>query len=381
MLNHLLAASLCLSSLAPAAPAEPALAAQTQDKVAWFQGDLEAALAEAKVKSKLAMAYFRADQIDACTQMSKTTFSDDRVVGALADVVCVRVDVHKQNFLAIRYTVKNTPAVIWFNTDGTSRDRIDDYKDPNAFLAEVARIKADLGTINEARRKSEAQPDDVDLHFELYRKLNSVGDWKGANDQKVAIIRLDPEGKSRARRHFKYEEITTQIEQHWHETGKLAMPKVEELQLFVEVETDPELVYDGWMRLANTHEYLGNQAASIGQNDQAMKNRATRRDFLARAYRALPASADMQHWWSFQYSDEFWNQRDELSAEDKDFLVKLTGRMVQAFDKEALAYDHRARALMLLGAKAEALDAAKKAVEIEPANKAYQDRLKQIQGG
>ena len=67
MLHQLFAASISLSaslplglapavSVGPAAPPEPAFAAQNQDKVAWFQGDLEPALAEAKVKSKLAMA-------------------------------------------------------------------------------------------------------------------------------------------------------------------------------------------------------------------------------------------------------------------------------------------------------------------------------------
>jgi len=349
-------------------------------KIAWYEKDLDSALKDAKTGTKLVMAFFGASTVQASTQMSKEAFEDDRIAEALKDVICVRIDVETQKELAVRYSIQDVPVVVWFNSDGSFRDRIGGYKDAGAFLGLVTRIKLDLGTINELRKKVAAKGDDVESRFELYKRLRELGDIAGASEQKAAIIKLDPQGTSRASHHFTYDRITGEIEQYWAQTGTLAMHKIEELQTFVELESDPELLWDGWMRLANTHAYLANQSAGKGQFADAKDHRTTRRRFIARSWRGVPQEPDYLREWCITNAELFWNERDELTPEDKQFVMTLTGKFIEQFDKDAVAHDLRARFLFLAGQRPQAIDEAQKAVELDPSKADYKARLKQFRG-
>jgi hypothetical protein len=326
------------------------------------------------------MAFVGSTTIQASTLMEKEALQDDAVAEALKDVICVKIDFEKQHSVAVRFGAQDAPIFVWFNSDGTARDRIAGYKDARTFLSGVARIKLDLGTINELRKKVAAKGDDVDLRFQLYSRLREVGDIAGASEQKATIIKLDPQGTSRASHHFNYDRITGEIEQHWSQTGTLAMHKIEELQTFVELESDPELLWDGWMRLANTHAYLANQSAGKGQFADAKDHRTTRRTFIARAWRGVPQEPEAFREWCISNSELFWNERDELTPADKEFAMTVTGKFVEMFDKDAVAHDLHARFYFYTGQRPLAIDEAQKAVELDPSKPEYQARLKQFRG-
>jgi hypothetical protein len=377
MLTLLLAIAPLLSC-----PQAPPPAAKPAGKIPWFEKDLDAALKEAKAQQKLVLAYFHSAAVPASAKLSQEAFSEDRVADALKDVICVRVDTEKQHDVAVRYNVQDPPVLVWFNSDGTVRDRIFGYKDTNTVLGDISRVKVDVGTINELRRTIAAKGDDIESRFQLYKRLRDLGDIAGASEQKAAILKLDPQGTSRASHHFTYDRITGEIEQYWAQTGTLHMHKVEELQTFVELESDPELIWDGWMRLANTHAYLANQSASKGMFADAKEHRMTRRKFIANAWRGVPqADLDFFHDWCTTNAGLFWNERDELTPEDKQFFSTITAKLVDVFSKDPLAHDLRARALFLAGKGPEAIDEAQKAVELDPSNDEYKNRLKQFRGG
>lgn len=376
MIQLLLVAPLLLPAPAVARPQNPPAQA-VADKIPWFSGTLESAVAEGKSKGKIVLAFYRTDQDNGCLALSLTTFSDDRVVAALANLVCVRVDAQAMTPLASRAPIRHLPVIVWFNPDGTPRDRLDGVYDPEPFLAETARIVNDVGTINDLRRKLADRQKDVDAHFELFLRLRSAGDVDGMNEEKAVILRLDPEGTSRARMRFRYEDITNAIERHWAEKRVLPMDKVEELRTFVELQDDPEILWDGWMRLANTHQYLERQSA--GKPEEVKAHRAARRDCLSRAWRGVPQSPDFLRDWCLQCAELFWSQRDELSEADRAFLLAMTLRMVQKFDQEAESFAYRARALKLNGRLEDANAAARKAVELAPDDPKYQQLVREIQ--
>jgi tetratricopeptide (TPR) repeat protein len=380
MIQLLLAVATFLPALQTPVPAPTPPPRADPDKVHWLEPGLDVALADAKARTKLVLAWFRMDGNEACSRMTLESFSNDQVADALKDVLCVRVDVGKQHDLADRYRVKDPPVVLWFNSDGSVRDRINGYETTDAFLANATRIQYDLGTINAVRRRVAAKADDLDARLELYTRLKESGDTPGSDEQKAAISKLDPQGVSRASHHLQYERITSEIEQYWAQTGTLDMKRIDDLQTFVELEADPELVWDGWIRLANTHAYLAELSTTGGKFADAKEHRATRRRDLSLAWRAISADRDLVHAWGFSDAALFWDQRDELSPADKEFLLTLTGRLVQVFDAEPQAYDLRARALGIAGKLSDAIEAEKKALELEPANKTFQDRLKQLGG-
>jgi tetratricopeptide (TPR) repeat protein len=362
------------------AQATPAPQAAPAGKIVWTEKDIDGAFKDAQTQSKLVMAYFASTSITASTLMSKEALQDDAVAEALKDVICVKIDLEKQRSVAARFGAQDAPIFIWFNSDGTARDRIGGYKDARTFLGLVSQIKLDLGTINELRKKVAAKGDDIELRFQLYKRLREVGDIGGASEQKAAIIKLDPQGTSRASHHFTYDRITGEIEQFWSETGTLAMHKIEELQTFIELESDPELLWDGWMRLANTHAYLANQAAGKGQFADAKDQRATRRTFITRAWRGVPQEPEVFREWCITNSELFWNERDELTPADKEFAMTMTGKFVEMFDKDALAHDLHARFLYYTGQRPQAIDESQKAVELDPTKSDYKARLTQYRG-
>ncbi|HEV8112277.1 MAG TPA: thioredoxin family protein [Planctomycetota bacterium] len=385
MIHSLLAFALFLGfqnptpAPAPAPAPTPAPAPAPAGKIAWSAKDLDAVLKDAKAGNKLVMLFFHSASTPRSVDMSKEAFTDDRVAELLKDVICLQVD-QSLTPIAMRYGVQYAPVVVWVNSDGTVRDRLD-YHDLATFVSEVTRIKLDLGTVNELRRKVAAKGDDVDARFELYRRLKELGDITASSEQKAAIIKLDPQGTSRASHHFNYDRITEEIERYWAQTGTLHMHKVEELKTFIELESDPELLWDGWMRLANTHAYLANQSASKGMFADAKEHRATRRKCIALSLRGVPQQdPEFYHDWCASNSELFWNERDELSPEDKQFLTTLTTRMLEAFDKDPMAHDLRARAFYLAGQRPQAIDEAQKAVELDPKNADYKARLKLFRG-
>src|SRR5262245_8359472 len=332
----------------------PAPKPQEEAKPPWYDRPVEVAFVDAKAQSKLVMVFMTSELNFDCEKML-LTFSNDEVVAALDGVLCVKNDMDKDRGLAARHTVKDAPAILWFNPDGSVRDRVDGYRDRSALLADISRIKLDIGTIDDLRRKVAAKGDDLDARYELHKRLKSIGDATGAAAQKAAIERADPQGKSRGMHYFKYEKIMADITEYWNtHGGTLDMKRVGDLQAFLEVETEPWILWDGWMSLANTHEWLGKLAANAGKLDEAAKERSIRRDFLARAWRGIPEETDLLHTWCFTYSGLLWEQREELSEADKSFFLRLTARTVQLFDGEAMAHDLRARALLVAGKKAEA---------------------------
>jgi len=373
----------------PAAPpaAEPAPAAPSaQVGIEWFAGGLEKALAEAKSSNKLVFANFTAVWCTWCAKMKREVFSAMEVAAALEPVICVSVDFDKQREIADRYLVSDSlPVVIWFNPDGTVRDRINAFQDKPAFLADATRIKSDLGTINDMRRKVDASPADLDQRYELYRRLKAVGEKEGAAAQRAAIEKADPQGDSRAMHHFKYDGLMAAIHAHWAETKSLDLNQIAGLRAFLEVESDPGILWDGWMSMANTHDYFSQQAQAGGDSVEAKKQRGIQRECLAKAWPGIPQDDDNMYNYVSRYASYYWDLRDELSADDKTLLLDMTGSVAKRFESDALIQDLRARALFLAGKKDEAEAACQRAIDLakqsgqDPRN--FEKTLEVIRGG
>jgi hypothetical protein len=368
----------------PAAPAQipaaPAQAPAAPEKVAWSAKDLTAVLKDAKADSKLVMVFFRQDGDPDSDLVSKEVFTNDDVAAALKDVLCVKVDVKKQAAIATQYGVTYTPIFAWFNSDGTPRDRYGMFKEVRFFVAAIVRVKADAGTINELRKKVETDGNDLESRYELYRRLKEFGDIQGSSEQKAAILKIDTAGTSRGSHHFAYDRITSDIERYWSANGKLPDAKIAELQTFVEMENVPEIIWDGWMRLANTYAYYANQAAATGKFADAAAHRATRRACLAKAWRGIPGEPDYLKDWIETNGKLFWDERDELTPADKEFMMTMSQRYMDAFANDAAPCDFRSRACYVNGKRVQAIEAEEEAVKRDPNNKEFQERLKLFRG-
>jgi hypothetical protein len=134
------------------------------------------------------------------------------------------------------------------------------------------------------------------------------------------------------------------------------------------------------MRLANTYAYFANRAAETGKFADAAGHRVTRRSCLAKAWRGLPGEPDYVKDWCITTGTLFWNEREELTPADKEFMMTMSNRFVDMFPNDAAPYDMRSRACFLAGKRVQAIEAEEEAVKKDPANKDYQERLKLFRG-
>jgi thiol-disulfide isomerase/thioredoxin len=354
-------------------------------KIAWTEKGYEAALAEAKASGKPVFLDFYADWCQPCRRMAREVFSQDEVAQAAKAFLCVSLDYDKQREIAERWGIKQIPAMLFLNPDGTLRDRIDAFQEAPVFLANLVRIQNDIGTLNEFERKLAATPADLSLRFEFYKRLKAAGQTARADAQRTEIKKLDTANQSHAARTFQYEDIKKEIEGHWAQTRTLNPQQIDKLRKFMEDETDPELIYDGWMSLANTYKFWNEEATKRGAAGEAASHRTQWRICLAKAWRGVPQDDETLNWWGYQYCGQLWDQKDELSADDKAFYLRLSDMMVRRFEREPLAHDYHGRALYLSGRVQEAMDRARAAIDL--ARKLGQDpkemekRLELYRGG
>ena len=109
----------------------------------WFDADLEAALEEAGERGTMVMVDFKTDWCTWCKRLDRDTFSDPEVITELEELVALQLDAEKEGVDAVeKYGIRSFPTIVFLDAAGHEVDRILGYMPPDAFLAEVQRIRA-----------------------------------------------------------------------------------------------------------------------------------------------------------------------------------------------------------------------------------------------
>ncbi|RLE32610.1 MAG: hypothetical protein DRJ61_09075 [Acidobacteria bacterium] len=108
----------------------------------WIDGDLESALVQAGERGTLVMVDFKTDWCTWCKRLDRDTFSDSAVITELGELVALQLDAEKNGVdAAQKYGVRSFPTILFLDAGGHEVDRILGYLPPDAFLAEVRRIR------------------------------------------------------------------------------------------------------------------------------------------------------------------------------------------------------------------------------------------------
>jgi hypothetical protein len=364
----------------PAEKTPPAAEPPVQEKVQWTAKDLPAVLKDAKADSKLVLLYFRQDGDAEAELVSQHVLSSDEVAELLKDR-----DLHedrRQEAAADREPVqRHLHADLRLAEPGRHAARPVLDVQGGALLRR--RDLEDQGGRGDDQRAAEEGRGGRERPRVALRALPAAQGVRRHPGIERAEVR-DPEARHgrhvAGSHHFAYDRITSDIERYWSSNGKLPEAKIAELQTFVEMENIPEIIWDGWMRLANTYAYFATQAAERGKFADAAGHRVTRRACLAKAWRGLPGEPDYLKEWCTNTGTLFWNERDELTPDDKEFLMTMAKRYVDTFPNEGAPYDMFARAYFLTGKRVQAIEAAEEAVKKDPTNKDFQERLKLFRG-
>jgi thioredoxin-related protein len=151
----------------------------------WFQGDLEAAQAEAAERDTVVMVEFYTDWCNWCRRLESDTFSAPEVRRHLMEIVSVRRNAETDGVdLAVEFGIDSYPTMVFLDPEGHEMDRILGYLPPDKFLSRVERIRTG-DTFLACLRQLEEDPGDVDA---IER---SVGGLLERSDPEGAISRIE----------------------------------------------------------------------------------------------------------------------------------------------------------------------------------------------
>jgi len=360
----MLLATLSLATLSTLVP----LAGEHGD-VAWFQGTPQAALARAKSEGKFVFIDFWTDWCTYCKKLDREAFVDPDVVAALESLVAINVDAESEQgaALAKRFGVSSYPALILLNPQGVAEDNIGGYLAPDRFLAEIRRVQRGEGTVSALRATVNKNPGDLDTRYELALKLRSVGDSSAAEAQLSAIEKADPEAKSDAmkrlltdRARTRLREVVAELMSNYEEHLELDPTPME---TFLKQTKVAAVRFEGWLTLGNMH----------GQIGELAQGRAAHR----RAWGDCPD----EHKASFgnQLAWNFYEYEDELSDDDKAFALRVALAAAEAAGDDADVLDTLACCYAMNGKREEAIATIKRAIELEPHDADWAERLESLQ--
>ena len=288
----------------------------------------------------------------------------------MKDVLCYSIDAESKEgrVIARKFDVKGFPTLLFLEPDGRVRDVIGGFLPPDAFTAEVKRIKKNESTLSSLKERIASSPLDLDVRWCYAQKLIRLGDEKGY-EREVAFIREnDPEGTSIGSRNLRFQELKQE---------SLESFELQQVYDFLDKETDADLLLDGWYFLFKVESYLAD-------HHELPERRPEHRRLQVSAARAL---------WShvpdtllLRVAGEivavFTNApKGQLSRNHKRFLLEVGKAAAEAGPADPSLLALHGECLFTAGRKEDAIRQLRKCVDMDPKNARWRDMLVRFENG
>lgn len=366
--------ALLLVLATPAAPLEelalesPASLVE-EERLEWFAGSWDDLLERARAQDRLVFVEFWASWCTRCRKLEETTLRDARVIAELGDLLSYSLDAEgdRGRPIAERFHVEDYPTLVFLEPDGEVRDVLSDYLAPDAFLAELSRIKRNEGTISRLRQRIASEPGDLEARYRLAVKLEKIGDEKGHDEQIRAILASDPEGKLVVTRRIRLSRLLEDVRQDL---------KLDALYGFLAHEDEPELLFPAWQAVWSYERFHLDRARSPEEAEpHRLKWLAASRALWRYAPDELRARiGNNVAWYIFEY-------RRWVEPEDLRFALAVAERAVKLAPKDPAVVDTLACCQFALGQLDEALATIRHCIELDPANPQWRRRLDEFTAG
>jgi len=346
-------------------------AGERHGKVKWFEGTYDALLAKAKSEQRVVLLNFYTDLCRYCLDLDREGYSDKGVIEALTPVLCFSVDAESElgKPLDERFPTESYyPALIFLDPDGSLRDRIVGYMPTRQLLPEIQRILNDVGTLGDLRRKVAAQPEDLAAIWNLAVKLEELGDQAACEREVEHIKALDPEGKSLPMHQMAMRAALHQA----NETGD-----DEPLRKLLATETYPELLFQGWNRLAISELWRAKRAGMQGLTELAQRARTAYHEAHLQAWPYCPT--EMTARYGNLVAWELYRDWSALDKEMRSAAIGIARQAVAAAPTTAEVLDTLACLLFNDGQIDEAVRLMRDCIRLEPDRDLWEERLEMFQ--
>ncbi len=164
--------------------------------VAWFEGDLEGALAAAKAQGKRVFVDVGAYWCPPCRKLDEEVFIKPEVGAALnAGYIAVHVDAEKGEGpdVVTRYRVQAYPTLLVLEASGLEKGRMVDAMAPAELIAGLEKIAGGGDVLAELEAAVAAKPDDLEARYRLGNAYALAAKRVEADAALMKVIEGDPD--------------------------------------------------------------------------------------------------------------------------------------------------------------------------------------------
>jgi thiol-disulfide isomerase/thioredoxin len=143
------------------------------------------ALARSKDLGKLLVLDAMASWCQPCKVMDRLTWVDPTVVAWIEEhAIAVQIDVDEQKDVAKSLGIRSMPTVIAFR-GGVEVDRVVGLKKPSELVSWLADVQCGKTSLDQVRRRVQANPNDMQARYSLARTLANGGRFDEATNEYV----------------------------------------------------------------------------------------------------------------------------------------------------------------------------------------------------